>query len=91
MLYNYSITEENLREDIMDSKVFCVVINESKKYMYTGKSDLSKLELGKLLKNVYDSNPVTIEIEGKTFTGVLSEICIVNDMLSNNTVKIKLI
>ena len=74
----------------MDSKVFCIVSNKSKKYTYTGKSDLSKLDLGNLLKNVYNPNSIVIEIDGKTFTGVLSEICIVNDKLSNNIVKITL-
>lgn len=72
----------------MDNEVFCIVYDSRKRATYTGKADLSNLDVGKFLKNVYISEPITIEINGMSISGILSEIDIILDKLSNNIVKI---
>jgi len=73
---------------MVDNKIVCIITSKKLNRVFTGKADLKELDITSLLSNSYNPNPITIQLDNKTITGVISEILIKNNKLSNNVVKI---
>jgi hypothetical protein len=72
----------------MDNKIVCIIKSKKLNRVFTGKADLKDLDITSLLSNSYNSNPITIQLGDKTISGVISEILVKNNRVSNNVVKI---
>ncbi len=71
-----------------NDKIVCIITSKKLNRVFTGKTNLKDLDIASLLSNSYNPNPITIQLGDKTISGVISEILVKNNKLSNNVVKI---